>query len=215
MGQVVADGSVLSLGTLGTLKAVSAITNASSAVATLEASHGVIVGDILQFTSGWPDLDGKVVRISAVSTNDVTLEGFDTTDTTKFPPGSGTGSIKEVTGWTNIAQILTIGKAGGEQQYYNFQFLNELQGRQIPTSKNPLAIEMKLADDITLAQNATIRAAEDSGVPQPFRLVYRNGSRTLASGYWSMAYLPDLALGQANQRDVSIALSCLPQDYAT
>lgn len=216
MSLVVADGSLLSIAsTYGTSVAMSAITNATEAVATLGAGHSVVVGDFLQINSAWPDLDGKILRAKTVVTNDITLEGFNTVDVAKFPPGGGVGTVLRISAWTNIGQILSIGKEGGGQNYYDYQFMNELQSRRIPTTKEPLVLAFKMADDIALAQQGILRAAENSGIPMAVRLIFRNGSRTVANGYWTMSYLPDLALGQANQRDVSVALSCLPQEYAT
>src|SRR5574337_409795 len=73
--------------TFGTSFTVSAISNATEAVATLSASHGVAANDIIVLSSGWNGADKKVQRAKTVSTNDVTLEGFDTTKTTSYPPG--------------------------------------------------------------------------------------------------------------------------------
>ena len=76
---------------------MTALTNAAEAVATLGAGHGVVVGDYLELTSGWGLLNGKVVRAKTVVTNDVTLEGINTVSTTKFPTGTGIGSIRRIT----------------------------------------------------------------------------------------------------------------------
>lgn len=217
MSNVVADGSILAFGaTFGATKNCTAISNANPAVATLEAAHGVVVGDLIEFlTSGWPSLAGKVLRVSAVSTNDVTLEGFSTSDTTRFPAGGGTGTIREILTWTNVAQIVAISQSGGEQKYVDFQYLDQLQEQSVPTSKSPLRLSFTLADDITLAQQASIRALETLAANAPARLVFRNNSRILMNGFWSMANLPNIELGAFNKREVTIALSSLPTEYAT
>lgn len=216
MAAVVADGTIVAIAsTYGVAKTMSAVTNANPAVATLEASHGIIVGDIMEMSSGWPDLDDKILRCSVLSTNDVTLEGFSTSNTTKYPTGSGTGTVREITAFTNLAQILTIATEGGEPRYLDYQFLNELQQRRIPLSKSPLNLTLTLADDITLAQQATIRAAEDGGVPVAMRLTLPNGSKVFLNGYWTMSNLPGFSSGQINTRTVGFALTSLPTEYAT
>lgn len=216
MAAVVADGTIVAIAsTYGVAKTMSAVTNANPAVATLEAAHGIIVGDIMEMSSGWPDLDDKILRCSVLSTNDVTLEGFSTSNTTKYPSGSGTGTVREITAFTNIAQILTIATEGGEPRYLDYQFLNELQQRRIPLSKSPLNLTLTLADDITLAQQATIRAAEDGGVPVAMRLTLDNGSKVYLNGYWTMSNLPGFSSGQINTRTVGFALTSLPTEYAT
>ena len=216
MANVIADGSILSIGsTLATAVAMSAISNAAEAVATLGGGHGSVVGDFLQIASGWPSLDGKVLRVKTVVTNDVTLEGFSTLDTGVFPAGGGVGTSQRITVFTNIAQIVGFTTEGGEQNYDDFQYLNETQQRRVPTNKSPLVANIELADDITLSQMAILRTAETLATPRPMRIIFRNGSRTVASGFWSMANMAKIELGKANKRSLVCALACIPQEYAT
>lgn len=216
MAAVVADGTIVAIATTyGSTKNMTAVTNANPAVATLESSHGIIVNDIMEMSSAWPDLDDKILRCSVLSTNDVTLEGFSTSNTTKFPAGTGTGTIREITAWTSLAQILTIAVEGGEPRYLDYQFLNELQQRRIPLSKSPLNLTLTLADDISLAQQATIRAVEEAGVPTAMRLTLPNGSKIYMNGYWTMSNLPNITTGQINARTVGFALTSLPTEYAS
>jgi hypothetical protein len=216
MAALVADGTLVAIATTyGAAKNMTAVSNANPAVATLEAAHGVVVGDIMEMSSAWPDLDDKILRGSVVATNDVTLEGFSTSNTSKFPAGAGTGTVREITAWTNIAQVLSIGTEGGGPQYAVYQFLNELSQRRIPLAKEPLGITLTLADDITLAQQATIRAAEQGGVPVAMRLILPNGSKIYMNGYWTMSDLPTIATGQVNSRTIGFAVTALPTEYAT
>lgn len=216
MAAVVADGTLVAFAsTYGTAKTMSAVSNANPAVATLESSHGVVVNDIMEMSSAWPDLDDKILRASAVSTNDVTLEGFSTANTTTFPAGTGTGTVREITAWTNLAQILTVAVEGGDPQYLDYQFLNELRKRRIPLAKAPLNLTFELADDITLAQQASVRAIELAGVPTAMRLTLPNGSKIYLNGYWSMSDMPKLQTGQINSRTIGFALTSLPTEYAT
>lgn len=215
MAAVVADGTIVAFAsTYATAKNMTAVSNANPAVATLEASHGVIVSDIMEMSSGWPDLDDKILRASVVATNDVTLEGFDSSNTTKFPAGSGVGSVREITAFTNIAQILTIAVEGGNPRYLDYQFLNELRQRRIPLSKEPLNLTLTLADDITLAQQASIRAIEAAGVPVAMRLTLPNGSKVYLNGYWSMSDMATLTTGAVNTRTIGFALTSLPTEYS-
>lgn len=216
MAAIVADGTVLALGsTLATAVNITAATNAAECVVTLAVGHATVVGDFLLINSGWPALDGKVLRVKTVSTNDITLEGFNTTSVVNFPAGGGVGTSRRITGWTNIGQITGLATEGGDQNYFDYQYLDQLQASRVPTNKAPIVLALTLADDITLAQNAVIRTAEAAAAPMPVRLVYRNGTRTVVSGFWSMGNMANLALGQANARAVSVALACVPQDYAT
>jgi len=216
MGITVADGTFLAIAsTYATSSTMTALTNATEAVATLGAGHAVVVGDVLELTSGWPEADGRLVRVKTVATNDVTLELFDTSNTTRFPAAGGTGSVRRITAWTTIAQILELSTEGGDQQFYTYQFLNELVKRRVPTAREPYALKMKLADDITLAQDAIIKAAESSGVPKGVRFSYRNGAKSYVSGFWTRGAFAELTLGEANKRALDVALTGLPSEYAS
>src|SRR4051794_11554114 len=128
------NGAIVSIASgYGAAKNMSALTNATTAIGTLEASHGVIVGDFIEVTSGWSRLTDKVVRASVVSTNDVSLEGINTLLTSIYPAGSGTGTIREITGWTQLSQVLSSSSNGGEQQFLEYQFLESDAQKRIPT----------------------------------------------------------------------------------
>jgi hypothetical protein len=86
-----------------------------------------------------------------VATNDVTVEGLNTTSTANFPAGSGTGTIREVTAWTQITQILETGTEGGEQQFVTYSFLEDSAEHQIPTVKTPTVFKFTIGDDASLA----------------------------------------------------------------
>ncbi len=102
------NGAVVAIASgYGASKAMSVLTNANPGVATLAAAHGVVQGDFIEVTSGWSRLDQKIVRAGTVATNDVQLEGIDSTLTSIYPAGAGIGSVREITGWTQLSQILS------------------------------------------------------------------------------------------------------------
>lgn len=216
MSVTLVDGSALSIASVyGTGFTITAITNANPAVATLSASHGVVVNDIIEVTSGWPELNGRVVRVSAVATNDVTLEGIDTSDTARFPAGSGTGTGREITTWQAVGQVTEFNGEGGDQQYWVYQFMDQLVKQQIPTTQDPVVVNLKVAQDLSLAYISTVRTAASTQTVRAVRLVFRNSSRMLFNGYWTLAPFPDMELGTGLQRDIKIAVTGLPCEYTT
>ena len=68
---------------------ISAISQANPGVVTA-AGHGLSNGDVVKFsvTEGMVQLDGQAVRVSAVSTNNFTLENLDTSDYDAWTTGS-------------------------------------------------------------------------------------------------------------------------------
>jgi hypothetical protein len=201
--------------TYGTVRNMTAITNANPAVATLEASHGVAVGDFIEVTSGWDLLNGRVLRVSAVATNDVTLEGLDTTNTSRYPAGTGVGTVREITAWTTLSQITPqFGVSGGEQNFADTTFVSNLIRTQIPTDRNPITVTLPFFFDPTLPWFAAVRAAADASAPYAFRMIFPNQSRLVVGAYWSLRGVPTNE--DSTLRD-SIDLSFVgsPSVYAT
>ena len=65
-----------------------------------------------------------------------------------------------------------------------------------------------------------LKAAQAAGTPRAVRMVFRGGSgatppRTVMNAYVSYGTLPNVALGQANQRQVAFALYADPTEYNT
>ena len=201
--------------TYGTAATMSAISNANPAVATLSAAHGVIVGDIIEVTSGWDRLNGRLVRVSAVATNDVTLEGIDTSSTTNYPAGTGTGSVREITAWTQITQITAdFAVSGGGQQYADVTTLADRTQKRIPTVRDPIDITLPLFDDPSLSWYATVQTASDTSTLAGLRIVFPNNSRLLANGYWSLRKTPTVS-DSTLRGEISISMSSDPTRYAT
>lgn len=210
------NGATFAIGsTYGASKALSAFSNATPGVATLAASHGIIVGDIFEVTSGWSRANGNVYRASAVSTNDVSVEGFDTISTTLFPAGSGTGSVREVTAWTQITQILEISTSGGEQQFVTYSALEDDAEHQIPTVKSPTAITMKIGDDATLTHYAILAAADADRAQRVIRCVLPSGSPIYFSAYVTLQKTPTLTKNEVMGLQVTLSLINQVTRYAS
>lgn len=175
---------------------MTAITNATEAVATLGASHNVVVGDYIEITSGWSLLNGRIARAKTVSVNDVTLEGIDTSDVDRYPAGEGVGSVREITAWTSISQIKKDGgitKEGGDDKFISSSTIDDEDDKEIPDGRTAQKLKIVVYDDPTLPWHATVKAAADGSTPVAMRLVFKNGSKTFANGYWSMPDLPNPA----------------------
>lgn len=198
----------------GAAKALSALTNASPAVATLEASHGVIVGDFIEVTSGWSRLTDKIVRASAVSTNDVTLEGINTLLTSIYPAAGGTGTVREITGWTQLSQILSSSSNGGEQQFLEYQLLEGDAQKRIPTFKNAAGLSFTVADDPTLAGYILASTANDDRLPRAVRITLPSGAVLVYNAYISLNKTPSLSVNEIMAVEVTLSLLAEPVRYA-
>lgn len=189
----------------GSAITVSAVTNASPAVATATA-NGLATGDFIEVTSGWSRLTDKIVRVSGAATNSINYEGIDTTLTTIYSAGNGIGSVRKITGWTQLSQILTSSSSGGEQQFLDYQFLEADAQRRIPTFKNSAGITFSVADDPTLAGYALVLAANDDRLPRAVRVTLPNGAIILYNAYISLNKTPSLTVNQLMACDVTLSL---------
>lgn len=201
--------------TYGAAKNMTAITNATQAVATLEASHGVIVGDILEVTSGWDLLTGRLVRVVTVSVNDVTFESIDTTSTSNYPAGTGTGTVREITAWTSITQVQSISSTGSELNFAEITTITDKTQKQIPTTRSPQQITLTTFYDSTLGWFTTVRTASEANAVTGMRIVFPNNARVLANGYWSLNTTPAINVNQPLTSDIGFSASATPTAYAT
>lgn len=201
--------------TYGSSSNMTAITNATEAVATLAASHGVVVGDFLEVTSGWDRLNGRIVRVKTVVTNDITFEGINTTSTSAYPAGTGTGSIRRITAWTSITQITSeLSVSGGDPQFADITTLTDTIQKQIPTTRTPVQVTLPVFYDPALSWWAPVLAASDAATPTALRMVFSNNSRLVANGYWSLRQVPTVQ-DSTLRGEISISFFSDPTTYAT
>ena len=209
------DGAIVTLSTtLGSAKTVSALTNANPGVATSTA-HGFVNGDIVLMNSGWSNLNQKAVRVAGSVANAFNLDGIDTSLTSLYPAGSGTGSASLVGGFTQISQIMGLTTQGGDQQYATFSFLEQNFETQLPTVFSAQSISLEIADDPSLSGYIALKAAADARAFRVLKLQLPDGSFILYYGQISFNETPSLNKGQVMVVKASFALQARPVRYAS
>ncbi|MDE4918157.1 tail tube protein [Cupriavidus metallidurans] len=209
------NGAVFSLATtVGAAIAVTALTNASPAVASA-AAHALVDGDIVEIISGWPALNGRVARVIDSEAGTFALEGINTTDATKYPTGAGIGSVRKILTWTPITQVLEASMSGGEQQFYNYQLLEDTgDERQIPTIRSARSATLQIADDDTLPHYAVLDAADAERKPRAIWLQLPSRARTYYRAYVSFNKVPTLTKNQAMALSVALSIDGEPTRYS-
>lgn len=193
---------------------ISAITNANPAVATATA-HGLVAGDIIEVTSGWSKLNGKLVRVGTVAdANTFELEGINSTSTSAYPAASGIGSARKVTTFQQVTQVLESSSAGGEQQFVTYSFLEQDFESQIPTVKSAMSLTMTIADDASLPHYAVLEVANDDRLPRGLRVTLPSGSTIYYNTYVSLNKTPTLTKNELMGLALSFALLNEPVRYA-
>lgn len=197
----------------GTAKVVSAITNANPGAATSTA-HGYTAGTYVEVKSGWSKLTDRVVRVSNATTNAFDLEGINTTSTSLFPTGGGAGTARDITAFTQLAQITNSTSEGGEQQFLTYQFLESDSEKRIPTTKSAAGITFTVADDPTLPGYIIAKAANDDRLPRAILVTLSNGGKLLYNAYVSLSVIPSLTVNELMTVEVTLSLLGEPVRYA-
>lgn len=214
MAVALPNGSTISIASgYGAPIPVSAISNANPGVASSTA-HGLSDGDVLELTSGWARLTEKAVRVASSLTDSFELEGIDTTNTGIYPSGGGAGTAREVTGWTQLAQVLTTSSEGGEQQFATYQFLESDQEKRIPTSKSAGGLTIGIADDPTLPGYILASAANDDRLPRIVRIQLANGGSIYYNAYITLNKTPSLTVNEVMACQVTLSFLAEPTRYA-
>ena len=194
---------------------VSAVTNANPGVATTSASHGVTTGDFLEVTSGWARLNQRIVRAASASGSTLSYEGIDTSSTTVYPAGSGTGSFRAITAWTQISQVLDLSTSGGDMQFATYSFLEQDFESQIPTQASPMSINITIADDASLAGYIALKAAAISRSLTGLKAVLPDSSVIVYNGYVSLNETPTMTKNQIMGVRATFSLMNTPTRYAS
>lgn len=185
-------------------KTITGATNADPCVLT-SVAHGYVDGDEVLFTSGWEDATNTVFVVDQQTADTFQIEGLNSTNTTYFPAGSGTGETKKVSGWTDIPQVLTVSTSGGDTRYTDVQLLAARQGIKIPTGFNPTTITLTLAHDPSNATYQSMLNLSRTFSLCAFKIV-GGGGTTYGYGYISVNETARMQSGQVNQVECAISI---------
>jgi hypothetical protein len=192
---------------------VTAVSNANPAVVTA-AGHGLSNGDIVEITSGWSRLNSRVARITNVIADTFELEGINTTSTNLYPTGGGAGSVRKVSTWQQITQVLEFTTSGGEQQFVTYSFLEEDVEHQIPTVKSASSFAMTIGDDAELPWYSILSDANDDRIPRAVSVVLPSGSAIFYNGYVTLNKTPTLTKNELMGLQSTVSLTSEPMRYA-
>lgn len=208
------NGSIISIASAyGTAVPVSAVSNANSAVATA-TGHVLTDASILEVTSGWSQLDQRILRLNNPLTNTFEFEGFDSSNTSKFPAGGGIGSVRAISSWVQVTQILESTSQGGEQQYTQFGFLEDSKERQLPTVKTAESLNLQIGDDQSLPWYALMIAADEDRLPRAIRVTLPSGAVLYYNAYVSINKTPTLTRNEIMKLSASLSFVADPTRYA-
>jgi Phage tail tube protein, TTP len=180
MSQQIPNGSRLEIASvMASPLTVTIATNASSCVLTVTNTYAA--GDYVEFTSGWSKATNRVYRLSAATGTTATIEGLDTTSTSVYPAGAGIGTVRKVTTWVPVLQILDFATSGGDATTGTFKYLENKNETEFVTGVSAAAYTFNIADDISLAGYVAIKAVSDTEVQTAFRMTLPSGGIVASS----------------------------------
>jgi hypothetical protein len=194
--------------------AVTTATNATEAVLTT-ANQSYAAGDFLEYSSGWSAANGRVFRAKAPGSTSVTLEGFDTSDTTVFPAGAGLGSLRKITSWQSIVNVLSCDVSGGDPKYATTNPMDGDSEVSLPDGFSATTLNMSIADDQSQPHVPVLRAASTSAKVLALKCVLKNGAILLYSGYVGFNENPTMTKGQVMAVKAGYALQGKVVRYAS
>jgi len=191
--------------TLAAAKTITALTNASPAVATSTA-HGYADGDEILLTSGWEDATDSVFKVDQLTADTFSLLGLNASSTSFYPAGTGTGTAQKLSNWLEIPQVLSISTSGGDARFTTISPLAKRNDVNVPTGFNALSLTLTLGHD---PANANYQAMLDiaRGLSKTaFKMVLSGGAVAYGYGYMSISEAPTMSRNQANQVNAAITM---------
>lgn len=195
----VPTGTLFSVATaFGSAITVTAVTNANPAVCTATA-HGLSNGDVIVFTSGWGRANKRVFRAANVAANTFELEGFDTSSTSFFPAGSGTGSVKEVSTWVQLTKVMNPSSNGGDPKKVVYKWLESDVEYSLNDGFTATDYGMEFDDDDTTSGYSAMKTLSDVQTDTVLKMLMRSGAVTYLPCTVALNDVPNLQDGQINR----------------
>lgn len=200
--------------TFASAKTITALTNANPAVAT-STSHGYADNDLVLLSSGWEDATDAVYKVDQIDANSFELEGLNSSNTSFYAAGAGTGSAQLISSWVSIPQILSISTQGGDPRFTQVSPLSRRNATQVPTGFNPASMTLTLAYDPSNANYTTMLDVSRALTKVAFRMTLSGGAQMLAYGYLAVSEVPALNVNQVNTVTAALTFLNKPVSYSS
>lgn len=195
---------------------ITGISNANPGVA-LTATPPTL-GSIIVLTSGWALLTDTVQRVgTVVAGTSFALEATNTTNTTMYPTGQGAGSFRTASNFVEFSQIRDLQTSGGEQNFMQYQYLEDLNSRQRqkPTFKSAMSLTFSMDFDPALPWYNAAIAADEQQIPVVLRETLPAGDVIFYYGYISFNKEPTKTMNENMQVTATFSLLSESKRFAS
>lgn len=191
--------------TFATAKTVSAVTNASPAVATSTA-HGYSDLDPILFNSGWEDAADTIWEVDSQTADTFNITGLDASSTTYYPAGTGIGTAQKVSSWVEVPQILDISSTGGGPKYGTVSPLSRRNDIKTPIGFEAMSIDIGLGYDATNATWQSMLGLTRTFTKVAIKIVVPGGGRLYGYGNLIASEMVEITKGNALKVKAAISL---------
>lgn len=185
-------------------KTVTGISNATEAVVSCTA-HGYSVGDIVQIYSAWGRLNRRAVKVKSALTDSFVAENIDTTNTEFFPTGSGSGTVRKVTAFTQIPKYLNPNQSGGDPKNVTVRFMDEDTDTNLNDGFNAVQESFAIdADQFGTTSYNTLRTLSEVQTDTILKKTLKSGAQIFTPCTLALNENPTISEGNILTNTVSI-----------
>jgi hypothetical protein len=141
-----------------------------------------------------------VYRVKSITTDTFVLEGMDTTNTTYFPAGAGIGSVREITAWQQVTNVVGLTTSGGDARNVEYSYFESDVSYSLNDGFTATSIVLDLdADSISTAGYARLRTLTEVQTDNCLRITKRNGGVTYQPCTVALNEVEQMQGGQINR----------------
>lgn len=189
---------------------ITAISKASTGVAT--ATNTYVNGDIVLLeVNGMTEVNNRVVRVSAASGANFSLEGVDTTLFGTFTSGTS----KKITFGASAATFQDINGSGGEAAAIDITTIHDDTTKEIPGVKSALNYSFASLWDPSDAALIELKKADDVKGTRCVQLTFASGAKVFFNCYPTCPLFPTGSSGAPVTSPVTFKVTGPIQAYAT
>lgn len=208
MSALMPNGTVFALATAYAVPVnITGISNASPAVVSTPTPP--TAGAVVLLSSGWPTLNDRVARVANPTQDDFELAGIDTTDESQYEPGQGVGTFMVASDFVGLDQVTASDKAGGEQQFFTWQYMEDRTNtqRQRPTYKNAKSMTINMDYDPEKPWYSALEKANEKNSVHILRCTLPNGGVLYYPVYVSFDADPSMTMNENMQNTATFSMA--------
>ncbi|WP_315125315.1 phage tail tube protein [Comamonas antarctica] len=203
------DGARLSLYTAALVATVTGTASNAANVVVTGANSLAAKALVVIDSDDYPELTGRVARVLTATAAAVTLDGVDTSNLDRFPPG-GTVSliVLDDDEWQRLPYVPTFGLTGGEVKTGTSSYLDVESDQDFGNGRTARRLEYTISWKQDGAARAALQASD--GMESVHRLQFKDGSTSYYVGELMYDDVPSTEKGAEQTTKSTVLLRGAP-----